>query len=141
MYTVPFYTVHHKTTHAPFIFHIQHSQTSEYKPFLLGFDKKKGAYIMAKMLEGHKLKHDEWPIPELSPTSAFRIDSNTDYEKNSMPNLYVHEWNDPNRLTEFVTGSLLNVMVMRFGDDKTISSKFFQFEYPVEHIRKNLRLD
>lgn len=95
---------------------------------------------MAKMLEGHKLKHDEWPIPELSPSSSFRIDSNTDYEKNTMPNLYVHEWNDPQRLTEFVTSSLLNVMIMRI-EDKKISSKFLQFEYPVEHIRRNLRLD
>lgn len=96
---------------------------------------------MAKMLEGHKLKHDKWPVPELSPNTSFVIDANQDYEKNLMPNLYVHEWNDPNKLTEFVTSSLLNVMVMQFGDDKKIKSSFFQFEYPVEHIRRNLRFD
>lgn len=141
MYQVPLYTVHHKTTHAPLIFHVQHADTAEFKPFLLGFDRKKNAYIMAKMLEGHKTKHNEWPLTEISPGSSFRIDSNSEYEKNAMPNLYVHEWNDPQRLTDFVTKSLLNVMIMQIGDDRKIRSTFFQFEYPMEHLRRNLKYD
>lgn len=141
MYRIPLYTVHHKTTHAPFIFHIQSNDNAEYKPFLLGFDTKKSAYVMAKMLEGHKDKHKEWPVPELSPSSSFRIDANSGYEKNTLANLYIHEWKDTQMFNEFVTKSLLNVMVMHIGDDKRIRSNFFQYEYPVEHIRKNLRLD
>lgn len=141
MYTVPLYTIHHKTTHAPLVFHVHMLETTEYKPFLLGFNQRKHAYIMAKMMEGHHMKHNEWPLTEISPSSSFRIDANADYEKNTMPNLYVHEWNDPNRLTEFVTSSLFNVMVMQIGDDKKIMSRFFQFEYPIEHVRRHLKYD
>lgn len=130
-----------KETNAPLIFHVQLKETQEYKPFLLGFDRKKSAYIVAKMLEGHRLKHNEWPHTELSPTSSFRIDANADYEKNAMPNLYIRSWNDEAVLTSYVTQSLLSVMVMQIGDDRKIISSFFQFEYPTEHIRRNLRLD
>lgn len=141
MYRTPLYTVHMKVSNAPLIFHVQHLESQEYKPFLLGFDRKKSAYIMAKMLEGHKRKHNEWPHTEISPTSSFRIDADADYEKNSMPNLYVRTWNDDAALTQFVTQSLLNVMVMQIGDDRKIVSSFFQFEYPSEHVRRNLRYD
>jgi hypothetical protein len=141
MYRLPLYTVHMKTTHAPLIFHIQHRDTQEYKPFLLSFDRKKSAYIMAKMLEGHKVKHNEWPHMEISPMSSFRIDSNANYEKNALPNLYVRSWTNAETYTEFITQSLLNVMVMSIGDDRKIISSFFQFEYPTEHVRRNLRLD
>lgn len=140
MFKIPLYTIHHKANHAPLVFHIENVNTQEYKPFLLGFERKKNAYVMAKMLEGHRIKHDSWPPMEISREASFRVDSNTDYHKNKMPNLYVHEWETHQRFTEFVTHYMASVMIMMIDDDKKIRTSFLQFEYPPEFVKHKLTL-